>query len=41
MVDPIRHGAVGAEDVLQAAETFYHPIGLWVVGSGLVVLDVE
>jgi hypothetical protein len=42
MVDSVRHGAVGAEDVLQAAvETFYHPIGLWVVGSGLVVLDVE
>ncbi len=42
MVDPVRHGAAGAEVVLQAAvETFYHPVGLRVVGSSLVVLDVE
>ncbi len=42
MVDPVHRGAVGAEGVLQAAvEVFYHPVGLWVVGSGLVVLDVE
>ncbi len=41
MVDPVRHGAAGAEGVLQAVvEAFYHPVGLWVVGSGLVVLDV-
>ncbi len=42
MVDPVRRGAAGAEGVLQAAvETFHHPVGLWVVGRGLVVLDVE
>ncbi len=42
MVDPVRHGAVGAEGVLQGAvEAFYHPDGLWVVGSHLAVLDVE
>ncbi len=42
MVDPVRHGAAGAEGVLQAAvEVFYHPVGLRVVGSSLVVLDVE
>jgi hypothetical protein len=42
VVDPVLHGAAGAEGVLQAAlEAFYYPFGLWVVGSGLVVLDVE
>ena len=42
VVDPVRRGAAGAEGVLQAAvEAFYHPVGLRVVGSGLVVLDVE
>ncbi len=42
MVDPVRHGAAGKEGVLQAAvEVFYHPVGLRVVGCGLVVLDVE
>jgi hypothetical protein len=42
VVEPVRHGAAGAEGVLQAAvEAFYHPVGLWVVGSSLVVLDVE
>ncbi len=42
MVNPVRRGAAGAEGVLQAAvEAFYHPIGLRVVGSSLVVLDVE
>jgi hypothetical protein len=42
VVDPVRHGAAGAEGVLQAAvEVFYHPVGLRVVGSSLVVLDVE
>jgi hypothetical protein len=42
VVDPVRRGAAGAEGVLQAAvEAFHHPVGLWVVGSGLVVLDVE
>ncbi len=42
MVDPVRRGAAGAEGVLQAAvEAFYHPVGLRVVGSSLVVLDVE
>ena len=42
MVDPVRHGAAGAEGILQAAvESFHHPLGLRVVGSSLVVLDVE
>jgi hypothetical protein len=42
VVDPVRRSAAGAEGVLQAAvEAFYHPVGLRVVGSGLVVLDVE
>ena len=42
MVDPVRRGAAGPECVLQAAvEAFYHPVGLRVVGGGLVVLDVE
>jgi hypothetical protein len=42
VVDPVCHSAAGAEGVLQAAvEAFLHPIGLWVVGNGLVVLDVE
>ncbi len=42
MVDPVRSGAAGAEGIFQAAvEAFYHPLGLRVVGSGLVVLDVE
>ncbi len=42
MVDPILCSAAGAEGVLQATvEAFYHPIGLRVVGSSLVVLDVE
>ncbi len=42
MVDPVRRGAAGAEGVLQVAvEAFHHPVGLWVVGSGLVVLDVK
>ncbi len=40
MVDPVR--AAGAEGVLLASvEAFYHPVGLRMVGSGLVVLDVE
>ncbi len=34
--------AAGAEGVLQVAvEGFYHPVGLWVVGSILAVLDVK
>ncbi len=42
VVDPVRRGAAGAEGILQAAvEAFYQPIGLWVVSSCLVVLDVE
>ena len=42
MVDPVSRGAAGAEGVLQAAvEAFHHPVGLRVVGSSLVVLDVE
>ncbi len=42
MVDPVRRGAAGPEGVLQTAEeALYHPVRLWVVGSGLVVLDVE
>jgi hypothetical protein len=42
VVNPVRGGAAGAEDVLQAAvEAFYHPVGLQVVGSHLAVLDVE
>ncbi len=42
MIDPVRHGAAGAEGVLQTAvEAFYHSVGLRVVGGGLVVLDVE
>ena len=41
MVDPVRRGAAGPEGVLQkAVEAFYHPVGLRVVGGGLVVLDV-
>jgi hypothetical protein len=42
VVDPVRRGAAGPEGVLQmAVEAFYHPVGLRVVGGGLVVLDVE
>jgi hypothetical protein len=42
VIDPVRHGAAGAEGVLQTAvEAFYHSVGLRVVGGGLVVLDVE
>ena len=42
MVDPVRRGAAGPEGVLQTVvEVFHHPIGLRVVGGGLVVLDVE
>ena len=42
MVDPVRRGAAGPECILQAVvEAFNHPIGLWMVGGGLVVLDVE
>jgi hypothetical protein len=42
VVDPVSRGAAGAEGVLQAAvEAFHHPVGLQVVGSSLVVLDVE
>ncbi len=42
MVDPVRRGTAGAEGVLKAVvEAFYHPVGLQVVGSSLVVLDVE
>jgi hypothetical protein len=42
VVDPVRRGAAGPEGVLQTAvEAFYHPVGLGMVGSGLVVLDVE
>ncbi len=42
MVDPVCRGAAGPEGVLQTAvEAFYHPVGLRVVGGGLVVLDVE
>jgi hypothetical protein len=42
VVDPVCRGAAGAKGVLQAVvEAFHHPTGLWVVGSGLVVLDVE
>ncbi len=42
MVDPVHLSAAGAEGVLQAeVEAFHHPVGLWVVGGGLVVLDVE
>ncbi len=42
VIDPVRRGAAGAEGILQAVmEAFHHPVGLWVVGSGLVVLDVE
>ncbi len=42
MVDPVRRSAAGAEGVLKAAvEAFYHPVGLRVVGSCLVVLNVE
>ena len=29
------------EDPREVVEAFHHPVGLWVVGSGLVVLDVE
>jgi len=42
VVDQVRCSAAGAEGFLQAAvEVFYHPVGLRVVGSSLVVLDVE
>ncbi len=42
MVNPVGRSAAGAEGVLQAAvEAFYHPVGRRVVGSSLVVLDVE
>jgi hypothetical protein len=42
VVDPVRRGTAGTEGVLQVAvEAFYHPVRLRVVGSGLVVLDVE
>jgi hypothetical protein len=42
VVDPVRRGAAGPECVLQAAvEVFYHPVRLRVVGSGLIVLNVE
>ena len=42
VVDPVRRGAAGPEGVLQAAvEAFHHHFALWVVGSSLVVLDVE
>jgi hypothetical protein len=42
VVDPVRRGLAGAKGVLQAAvEVFYHPVSLRVVGSSLVVLDVE
>ncbi len=41
-VDPVRRGAAGPECILQAAvEAFHHPVGLRMVGGGLVVLDVE
>jgi hypothetical protein len=40
VVDPVRRSAAGVEDVLQVAvEAFYHPVGLRVVGSSLVMLD--
>ncbi len=42
VVAPVRRGAAGPERVLQAAmEVFHYPVRLWVVGSGLIVLDVE
>ncbi len=42
VVDPVRRGAEGVEGILQAeVEGCYHPVGLQVVGSSLVVLDVE
>jgi hypothetical protein len=42
VVDPVRSSAAGPENVLQTAvEAFYHPVGLRVVGGGLIVLDVE
>jgi hypothetical protein len=42
VVDPVRRGTAGPEGVLQTAvEAFHHPVGLRVVGGGLVVLDVE
>ncbi len=42
MVDPVRRCAAGTEGILQTAvDEFYHPVRLRVVGSGLVVLDVE
>ncbi len=42
MVDPVDRGAAGVEGVLQAAvEALYHPVGLRVVGSSLVVLNDE
>ncbi len=42
MVDPVHRSAAGVEGVLQVVvETFYHLVGLRVVGSSLVVLDVE
>jgi hypothetical protein len=37
--DPVRHGAEGVEGILQAeVEGCFHPVGLQVVGSSLVVL---
>ncbi len=39
MVDPVRRGAEGVRQV--AVEAFYHPVGLWVVGSSLDVQNVE
>jgi hypothetical protein len=42
VINPVRRGEAGAEGVLQAAvEAFNHLVGLRVVGSSLVVLDVE
>jgi hypothetical protein len=42
VVDLVCRGAAGSEGVLQTAvEAFYHPVGLRVVGGGLVVLDVD
>jgi hypothetical protein len=39
---PCGDGAAGAQGVLEAAvEPLYHPIGLGVVGSGLLVLDLQ
>ena len=42
MVNSVRLCLAGAKGVLQATvEEFYQPVGLRVVGSSLVVLDVE